>query len=61
MWPKHDAKTDTHTVYVVPASQLGRAKSGPEVFQGPAGEAFDALLRFAVSGPLWDLFTIARS
>jgi hypothetical protein len=61
MRPNHDAKTAADVVHVIPASWLGRAKGRPKVFPGPAREAVDALVGFAVCGSLWDVLFGARS
>jgi hypothetical protein len=56
----HHAKTATHVVHVVPASQLGRAKGRPKLFPGPAREAFDSMVGFAVCSSLRDPLAVAR-
>ena len=48
MQPNHHAVATADAVQVVPASQLGRSKRGGERLPGPAREAVDPLVRFAV-------------
>ena len=48
MQPNHHAVATADAVQVVPASQLGRSKSGGERLPGPACEAVDPPVRFAV-------------
>jgi len=61
MQPSHHAVATADAVQVVPASQLGRSKSGGERLSGPACEAVDPVVRFVVRGPLWDFLEIAHS
>ena len=48
MQPNHHAEASADAVQVVPAAQLGRSKGGGERLPGPAREAVDPLVRFAV-------------
>lgn len=61
MRPNHDTKTAADAVHIIPAPCPGRLKSRPEVFPGPARKAVDAMVSFAVRGPLWDVLAVARS
>jgi hypothetical protein len=61
MRPKHDAKTGAHVVNIVPAPQLPASKRGTELLSGPAGEAVDPVVGFAVRCSLGHFLTIAHS
>jgi hypothetical protein len=61
MRPNHDAKSGTNIVYAIPAPQLGRAKSRPEFFPGPAREAFDFMVGLAIRSPLRESLAVAHS
>ncbi len=60
MRPNHDAKTAANIVHVVPASQLGCLQSRPKLFPGPAREAVDSMVGFAIGSPLRDPLAVAR-
>ena len=59
--PKHDAKIGTLLMQLVPAPELAGSKRGTERLLGPAREAVDALMGFAVRRSLRHSFAIARS
>jgi hypothetical protein len=60
MLPNHNAKTAAEAVHVVPASQLSSHDSRPKLFPGPAREAVDSMVSFAICGPLRDALAVAR-
>jgi hypothetical protein len=59
--PKHDAKIGTLLMQLVPAPELAGSKRGTERLLGPAREAVDALMGFAVRRSLRHSFAIAHS
>ena len=56
----HYAKTAADVVHVVPAAQLGRPQSRPKLFPGPAREAVDSVVGFAIRSSLRDPLAVAR-
>jgi len=60
MRPNHDAKTAADVVHLVPGSQLGCLQSRPKLFPGPAREAVDSVVGFAICSALRDPLAVAR-
>jgi hypothetical protein len=58
--PNHDAKTAADVVHVIPTSELGCPQGRPKLSPGPAREAVDSMVRFAIRRPLRDLLAVAR-
>ncbi len=60
VWPNCNPVTAANRVNIIPASQVGGAKGRPKLLPGPAREAVDSVVSFAVCSSVRDPLALAR-